>query len=582
MNRQTVRVGSCSSAAAKTAHGLALGCVVLWASLVIPQAIARGQSAGADKATAATPTTGDDVVLRAIVDELDRSMKDLEFKELDRPYFIQFRARERHVWSMAAQQGSLIRSDERRTRDFTSRVRVGNMELDNTNFGRASGRAAPLPIDDNYLALRQAIWLTVDGDYKQAVETLTAKNAYLKETNVEDRPADFSPAPVESQLHPPESLEFDASTWERRLAVVSARFKNYPRIQDSSVNLIAADSLEWTINTEGARVRTGDTGLILVLSADLQASDGMRLGDRRSFLGLTASDLPGESELLNAADELCRSLEALADAPTLDHYAGPVLFDGEAAGQMFGSMLGARFCARPDILGAGGGSEESFEKKLGLRILPRSFSVHDDPRPERFNGQLLAGAYEFDDEGVPATRVSLVEKGILKTLLAGRAPTRKIVGSTGHARTEGFGDPRATPGCLYIQDAAGVSAEELRKELILAAKDEGLPFALRVTSLQRGGPGGLGNPIYAYKVDVETGREELVRGLNFLRVETRSLKRVLAAGNEPTVYNDLGGVAFSVIAPAVVFEELELTRPQQEFEKLPILASPGRRESAGG
>ena len=73
-------------------------------------------------------------------------------------------------------------------------------------------------------------------------------------------------------------------------------------------------------------------------------------------------------------------------------------------------------------LGSGGFRDGSLEKRIGARILPRSFSVYDDPGPEKFVDTLLAGAYTFDDEGVPAQRVQLVEEGVLKTLLLSRAP----------------------------------------------------------------------------------------------------------------------------------------------------------------
>ena len=79
-------------------------------------------------------------------------------------------------------------------------------------------------------------------------------------------------------------------------------------------------------------------------------------------------------------------------------------------------------------------------------------------------------------------------------------------------------------------------------------------------------------------VDVETGKEELVRGMRFLGVEARSMKRILAAGAKRAVYNSMGSVGSSIIAPAVVFEELELTKVEAEFDKLPILVPPAQRK----
>ena len=192
----------------------------------------------------------------------------------------------------------------------------------------------------------------------------------------------------------------------------------------------------------------------------------------------------------------------------------------------------------------------------------------------------MAGAYEYDDEAVPATRVKLVEKGVLKNLVSGRAPTKKVTRSTGHARSTGLADARATIGCLYITDHNGLSADELRAELIQAAKDEGLEYGLRIMSKDQGGYGSLGSPIYAYKVNVEDGREEPVRGLEFLSVETRALKRILAAGTQRQAYNSLSGIGRSIICPAILMEELELKKLTEEFDILPILEPPATRTAA--
>ena len=123
----------------------------------------------------------------------------------------------------------------------------------------------------------------------------------------------------------------------------------------------------------------------------------------------------------------------------------------------------------------------------------------------------------------------------------------------------------------------GVSFDQVKQELIDAAREEGLEFGLRIESIEAGGYGDLGDPIYAYKVHVEDGREELIRGMRFLPVATRSLRHILAAGAERKVYNSTSGVPSSVIAPGVIFEELELTKIEREFDKPPILKPPAQR-----
>lgn len=517
-----------------------------------------------------------DVVMRAIVAELDRSMEHLVLEGLPRPYFIQFNAEDRLTLDIRAAYGGLVRSDRSRYRMLTSRVRVGSFQLDNTNVGRGFGARAMLPLDDDYLAVEHAAWEATDSDYKQAVEVLARKQAYLKQKNVEERPDDFSPADPVKAIERSAEIGLDRAQWERNLQTLSARFKQYPDVRSADVSFFAGAVNNWVVNSEGTRVRTGDTGFHLRFRADIQAEDGMELDDTRTYLGLTADGLPPMEQLTADIDDLCTKLVATSKAPVLDHYTGPVLFDAEAAGRAFESLLAEGLSATPIPLGAA--TDRSFEKKIGRRILPRSFHVYDDPGPKSFEGTLLAGAYTYDDEGVAPQRVELVEKGILKTLVAGRAPTKQIKRTTGHCRGAGFGDASPTIGCLYMEDANGLSPAELKQELIQAARDEGLEFGLRIASMEGGSRGSLGTPIHTYRVFVEDGREELVRGLEFLPVEPRSMKHIVAAGRERKVVNSMSGVSVSIIAPAVLFEELDLSKSEREFDKRPFLPSPLQRE----
>lgn len=529
---------------------------------------------------AADDTPGDDVVIQAMVDELNRSM-DLRLDDLPQPYFIQYKVDDSSVHYVSASYGALTYNRHSRRRTFASRIRVGANDLDNTNFTRGprGGQTALLPIDDDYLAIRQAIWTATDRDYKAAVEALTRKRAYLEQKSIEDRPPDFTEAPAVTYLAPRATLAFDQDIWISRLKRISARFKRHAEIQHSRVSLVVAADTAYTVNTEGTRLRVSDTGALLTLTAGLQADDGMRLADKRTFGGYTLDELPALDELLTEVDALCAGLIETAAAPTLEEYTGPVLFDDRAAGQMFASMLARGLAGQPEPVGSGRSyTDDSLDKKLGKRILPRSFQVYDDATVKRFGKEILFGWYEYDDEAVPARRVDLVVDGSLKTLLMSRTPTRKVTGTTGHGRAKRLGaDPRAAIGNLFISCDEGLSDQELMARLIEACQDEELDFGLRITAVEGVGWGGLSDPVHVHKVYVADGRRERVRGLEFKPVELRSLRRILAAGRTQYLCNYLGDVAAAVVAPAVLLEDVELTRIEQEFDKLPHLESPARR-----
>ena len=71
--------------------------------------------------------------------------------------------------------------------------------------------------------------------------------------------------------------------------------------------------------------------------------------------------------------------------------------------------------------------------------------------------------------------------------------------------------------------------------------------------------------------------EEPVRGLSFQQVGDRAIKRIIAGGNKPEAYNQVSNLSVSVITPAVIFEELDLSKQDEEFDKLPILPAPAHR-----
>jgi TldD protein len=554
-------------------------------------------------------------LMRALVDEITRS-RNLQMEDLEKPYFIQYTVDDTLSYRMNASCGAITASDRSRSRDFYSQVRVGSYELDNTNFaeeggrfamffgGGSSGGRASLPLDEDYAAIRQSIWRATDEDYKGAVETLTKKRAYMRDKNLQDRPNDFSKASVVEHIEPTAKIDFDRTAWEKHLKLISGQFKKHTQIQDSGVQLLVAVGNSYIVNTEGTRLRTADSGALLVITAELQAEDGMRISDSLTYYGKRPQDLPTATDIIAEVDKLADSLTKVARAPVLERYTGPVLFGNLAAAQMFRAMMAEGAAGRVDPVGTqrstltGAGS---LEKKLEQRILPGSFHVYDDPAIEKTGDSYLIGHYGYDDEGTLAERVDLVVDGELKTMAMSRVPTKKLSGSNGHARrSPGSGVPQAAVGCLFIEDKDGVSDKELKAMLIEAAKEEGLDYGLRISSIrtmglgstqsdmfsmfmrrqQRGGQASLGDPIYAYKVYVEDGREELVRGCEFGQVKLRDLKRILAGGTSPAVYNYIGlgfggtTPATSIVAPAVLVEETELSKIEQEHEKLPILKAP--------
>ncbi|MFH2001339.1 MAG: metallopeptidase TldD-related protein [Planctomycetota bacterium] len=564
-----------------------------------------------------------EVLMQALSDELARSM-DLQLEDLDKPYFILFMVDDSLNFSLSAKYGAITGDNRDRSRRFNNQVRVGSYELDNTNFsgggrggfsfspgggrrrGGGGGGRTSLPLDDDYIAIRQAIWWATDSSYKEAVETLTQKRAYMKDKKMGDRPHDFTPATGCTHIEPQAKLSFDEQAWKKKLKDLSGRFRSFPKVQDSAVNLIVGASHQYIVDSEGARIRTARNGTMLIISAEVQAKDGMMLSDQITFFSDSPEGLPEMEALFAKIDELVGNLSSAMDTPVPESYMGPVLFEGVASAQLFQALLAPEIAGQVEPVGSqrsrrGGGG--GLENKIDKPILPETFQAFDDPSLKEWDGAALLGHYTYDAEGTPAQRVNLVEDGELKTLLMSRVPTKVLSGSNGHAQ-RATGSNRISTGIanLIIEDSAGIEEAELKAALLETAKEQGLEFGICVRKINSGSMPNLssassmmsfvmnmqregddpavGDPVLVYKVYVNDGREELLRGCEFGQIKVRDLKDISAAGKTTALYNHLGlgrngsRASSSLVAPSVLFEELELSPIEAEHAKAPLLGSP--------
>ena len=517
-----------------------------------------------------------DVVLRALVDELERGRTGLKLEGLEHPYFIEYGAIDIALAAVSADLGAVARRREGRLRRLRTALRVGSYVLDNTNFrGDAYGGSASMPIEDDYNALRQMVWWATDRHYKQVVEAFEKKKAFMKSKIIEDKPDDFSRESPVVHFGDRGKTAVETAPLERLALALSAVFKNFPEIQNSHVEVQGMAGNKYLVNTEGTRLRTAESRFSISVAATVQADDGMRLSDSLSLHARNLQDLPPLEELSERCREMIKQLIAVKNAPTLESYTGPVLFEPEAAATIFVQNFGHRFTGGQRSVGSSS-SPDDFEKKLERRILPRFLNVMDDPTHDTLAGVQVMAHYEYDDQGVKARPVTLVEKGRLKALLMSRNPSKTFSNSTGHGR--GVFRPSASVGCLIVTATQASDRAALNEALFEACADEGLEYGLRIVSL-----GGASAPLVMHKVYAD-GREESARGAAIAGIDLRSFKRLLAVGDTPYVLNSgrWYGSATTASVPALLFEELDLAKVDRDFDKPPILPHPLARADTTG
>jgi hypothetical protein len=317
-----------------------------------------------------------------------------------------------------------------------------------------------------------------------------------------------------------------------------------------------------------------------------QAGDGMVLRDGFTLVEKSLQDLPADAEVAVRARQTADGLRSLRTATIGEEYTGPVLFEGQASAELVLQSLAPAQLARrqPESVGRGGrggrgGGDAQvtpFLRRIGLRVLSEPFSVSDTPSLREFGGRPVPGAYVVDDDGIRAKDVTLVEKGRLVTLVAGRAPLRGLLQSTGHTR-----GGSVQPGVIQIQSAEAVSASELRRRYLALLETQDRPFGYIIGGLANpsdapGGGFGAGAVILQAVKIRRDGREETVRGLRLGTVPPAAFRDLIDASRERTLYSvrTTSADAVSAIVPNLILEEVEVQQTREISQKPPVVPSP--------
>jgi predicted Zn-dependent protease len=528
---------------------------------------------------AAQPTRADaekDPILKAMLAEMDRSMSQLQLKEFAKPFFIQYRIEDVENFETKAEFGATEGGQRTHERIARITVRLGDYKADSSG-GRGDGVLQLSALNDDPIAIRTVLWAGTDQAYKSALAAYAQKQAALKQVQTPPQSDDFSKEKPIISLADPLTLQLDESAWQDRVARASGLYRTDPKIKDSqhdvefSVGSFAGRVVNtWLVNSEGTIVRKSSGLYQEGFAVGTQAADGMRLERSRGTTAVSLKDLEPQDIFEKRAIEQIASLAELRKAPMVEEeYHGPVLLSADAGTDTLRSLLESGVVATRPKLGTEARTNGPFASSFHARILPEQFQVVDDPGLKTFNGKALAGAYDVDDEGVPAQAVDLVEDGKLQNYLLGREPVRDFPQSNGHGRAGIAGPAHSSIAVLKITAKDGLSEDDLFKKLIDIGKDRGLKSVYYVETLG----GGL-TPRLLYRVSTD-GKRELVRGAVLDDLDQRALRSgVEAAGKDLYVVNSDGEVPSSVLGPALLMGDVTIKRANETNDKLPFYPAP--------
>ncbi len=558
-------------------------------------------------------------ILKAMRDELNRSMNELKLENLQRPYYIEYTLKIKQSFEIRSFLGSIIEKTSPKIANLTIGLRVGNYKFDNTNFfdfgmsffgsgdEEESFKNRRIPIELDYKTIRRELWLATDAAYKQVSETFAKKQSVLKTRLINDTTHDFIRLEPQKLNDIKKIPEFDTKKFENYIKQISSIFIKYPEFTSSTALIEFLPETTYYINSEGREYIKTDFYTGLELAATTQADDGMPLSSFYTCLVKEPNEIPSIDSLEKATKLIADNLRKLRQQKILEEaYSGPIIFEGQAAAEIFAQVFAPNLVTqREPLTETGKQSSErfmAFQTKIGGRVLPEFLSLNATPTKEKAYGVPLIGHYKIDDDGVPAEDVLLVKDGFLKNLLSSRVPTKRVRNTNGHQRG---GSAMISVLELDSDDKHSLTRAELKNKLIQLCKDRELPFGLivrrminqniQLTTLFRLNPVDFsfsfgGQPkqqlIEVYKVFPD-GKEELIRGCVAYGFTQQTFKDILSVSKEKYVLNYLapavtspfmsGGsqyIASTVIVPDLLFEDGEISPVEQDFPKPPIIKNP--------
>lgn len=526
-----------------------------------------------------------------LTEELDRAMAHWSAHD-GAPHYVAVGVVDHTEYTLALHDGTVGTRNERRSRHLDVDLRVGTPQLDSTHplrgFSALEGeerRSLLTPLGNGY-ALRHTLWRELDARYRDATERIVVikanQNVKVEEEVTAD---DFAPGEGAVDRIEVRPMIIDLDAWEARLLPIADRLHAVAEASNATVSLSGGTTVRTHVDTEGDRLRHPRTHARLAMHLAATAEDGDEINVYRAMDVHDVARLPDAAALVQWADEVIADLRARLVAPRGTPYSGPVMLSGKASGVFFHEVLGHRVEGHRQKREDEG---RTFAEQVGKQVLPRWIDVYDDPTVIELAGEQLNGHYLYDDEGTPAMRAPIVEGGRFVGFLTHRSPIPGFPSTNGHGRRSPGNPPLARMGNTIIEATRTVSHRELRRRLLQEVRRQRLEYGYMVDEIEGGFTmTGRVTP-NAFNVRASTtwrvyadGRpDELVRGLDLVGTPLVAFSNLIAAGDEPAVFNgtcgaESGWVPVSAVAPALLFSRLEFQLKEKGQERPPLLPKPG-------
>jgi TldD protein len=511
-----------------------------------------------------------------------------------RPFFCSFLLRDVSWFNTWASAGSVYKRRSDKKRHVYCDLRVGSYRLDQVSSGglndeeeeRDSTAFSSVPIDDrNFEGLRLVLWRLVESKFKEALSDLAEKEG---DSVSRISPHDEFVALIKQRrkkvfIHQAADV-IDEDAWVKFCKKASLWMASLPKLTSSHVEIDASQTTKMYVSSEGRVIVQPEKTFTLVATFRKLAKDGVFLEQELIINTPSLDELPNLRTFKKLALKKYDQLLKLSKARSITSFSGPVLLYPKPAGLLFHEAIGHRLEGNR-LLSSGEG--QTFKDQIDQRVLDLPVSVRDNPRQRSYEGKKCIGAYAYDDEGVEAANVQLLDKGVLKGFLTSRAPClKKGFVANGHGRNAQYERPISRMGVTIVESKKGISLKSLVALLVREIQKQGKPFGMIVFETSGGETDTGSYNFQAFSGEVSfavlvypDGKQEVVRGVNFVGTPLQALQNIIAVGKESELDNSFCGaesglIPVTTISPAVLLSSLELQAKELERVTQTVLKPP--------
>lgn len=496
----------------------------------------------------------DEMVFKAMQEELRRSRLNLSTSGLPSPQRMAYLVTDAKSFGAKASLGAMIYTCDKPQRGVFSEVVIGNREWNTHNCSTlpaADNEEALLavPLDNNYSAVRSALWHSSENAYQEANHLWSQKNRFYWDDGILQKPQTDKEMSLitpnlqsfENEFQPVNQFVLESVTRE-----LSKAFAAYPSLTGSYVESYAIEAEVLSLSSDGVQYKQPQQLVCVRAYAETVANDGELLSDACHFYFHSTSELSAQNEMENHLRAMAENLVQLRSAPLIDApYNGPVLFGPEAVSDLFAynflkdnELIFARrqFFMQNDSLLLWENSFESESK--GQRYFSKDFSLITSDSLQNYDNQSVIGGFVIDADGVvPAEEIEIIKRGKLQRLLSNRLRTATSKESSGHQRLAfngNFYQPSLAPGVL-VMETKGKAARQLRAQAKSLAKRAGYNYYYLVAKFKENSL----EPLLLYRVNIKDKSAELVRAAAVSLPQINDYKKNMSFSSKKKVYNQM-------------------------------------------